>query len=196
MVGWEAGALGSSSASALGVSPVRHLPLLISGPQFPHLQNRRGRDQLFPRPSLTGRGTGLHLPLPPTALQILGQPSPARPPCPAFPPSREPRPMKSSSVRRWAGPPAWNRTGSCCPEAPSPRGQASSVPPIFSPQTQDHTQVVCVWGRRGLIYSLPKAASLRLPTQGSRAHDQATGRLEEGVEGAGPLSSQACSEWD
>ena len=81
--------------------------------------------------------------------QILGQPSPDWPPCPAFPPAREPRPMKGSSVRRWAGPPAWNRTGSCCPEAPLPRGQASSVPPTFSPHPLGHTQAVCICGGMG-----------------------------------------------
>lgn len=139
MVGWEAGALGSSSASALG--GLRHVPLLFSGPGFPHLQNGRWRDQLFSRPGLRHRFA------PPLLChtQILGQPSPEWPPCPAFPSSRVPRPMKGSSVRRWAGPPAWNRTGSCCPEALTARGQASSVPPT-SPPNPRATLCVCLWG--------------------------------------------------
>lgn len=103
--------------------------------------------------------------------------------------------MKGSSVRRWAGPPAWNRTGSRCPEAPSPRGQASSVPPTFSPQPQGHTQTVCVCGGKGLSPSLLRAPPWDCPP-GEAVPRTAPGRCGEGVEGAGLLDSQACSEWD
>lgn len=98
-----------SSSFAFALGGLRHLPSL--GLSF-LICKTGGCGQTWPCMCLPSYCSATR------RLQTPRQPSPEWPPCPALPPGREPRPMKGSSVMRWAGPSAWNHTGSCCLEAP------------------------------------------------------------------------------
>ena len=78
--------------------------------------------------------------------------------------------MKGSSVQRWVGPPAWNHTGSGCPERPPrPEDRPPLFLPLFSSQAQGHPQATCVCGGWGRSHSLRRATTLGLPGQGRSA---------------------------
>lgn len=73
--------------------------------------------------------------------------------------------MKGSSVGRWAGPPARNHTGSCCPEAPPcPEDRLPLSLPLPHYRPQGHTQPVCACGGRGKSHILLRATFLGLPS--------------------------------
>ena len=165
----QAGTPSSSSATALRIS---HLPSLL-WTMVCSFAKWEAAELLFP---LTWAHTYVFA-LPPLATRrLLGTPHLSGLHALPSPPSSEPRPVKGSSVRRWAGPPAWNHTGSSCPEralaqrtgllcsspSPPPRPRATLRPRVCGGQGRSHSLL------RATAY--PGTAR-----PGKECHDLATG---------------------